>query len=91
MAIDPASSVETASVVALLRTGRRGWTEYAALIEEARSARPVLEEEQGLLADELIESATAALARWRRSGFMPSPCSTAVIRPTYSVCTTVPR
>ena len=68
-------------MVALLRTGRRPWVEYAALVEERGSARAVLDEElhsaggQTTLlpdptetADELIGNASVDLDRWESSG-----------------------
>lgn len=58
------SSSEAAALVALLRAGSRPWNIYADLVEEAGSARAVLEQEQGLLADELLEAAVAECSAW---------------------------
>ncbi len=60
---------ETAALVALLRGGRRPWQRYAELVEEARSATALLEEEQGLLAPEQLEAALAEIDRWREQRF----------------------
>src|ERR1035437_5908850 len=38
---------ESAALIALLRTGSRPWREYAELVEDAGSARAVLEQERG--------------------------------------------
>ncbi|MBV9684121.1 MAG: DNA-protecting protein DprA [Solirubrobacterales bacterium] len=72
---------DRAAMVALLRTGRRPWVEYAALVEERGSAEAVFDEELGspggqttLLpepaesADELIETARSDLERWAARG-----------------------
>lgn len=59
---------EAAALVALLRTGRRPWNVYADLVEDAGSALPILEHEQGLLADQLLETATGDIADWTAQG-----------------------
>jgi DNA processing protein len=61
-------TAETAWMVALLRHGRRGWNAYAGLVEAARSARPILEEEHGLLTQDLVEAGSRELAQWREAG-----------------------
>jgi len=71
-------------MVALLRTGRRSWVEYAAMVEERGSARAILEDElatdgnasgqQTLLtpghpdAQDLIDAAQTDLERWDAQG-----------------------
>jgi DNA processing protein len=62
------SSSETAAVVALLRAGRRSASEYADLVEDGHSAVAILEDEQGLLAGELLEESRAEIGRWREEG-----------------------
>ncbi len=69
---------DTAALVALLRTGRRPWVQYAGLVEDAGSARAVLEHElsedrgQGSLlaadADALLDLAARDIAGWRANG-----------------------
>jgi DNA processing protein len=75
---------ERAAMVALLRTGRRPWVEYAELVEERGSAAAVLRQEltspadpagQGTLlpapspdADRLLSEAHADLERWEAQG-----------------------
>jgi DNA processing protein len=59
---------ETAAVVALLRSGRRPWSEYAARIEAARAVGPVLDDELGLLASQEAEAAAADVERWNGQG-----------------------
>jgi DNA processing protein len=63
-----AAPPDTAALVALLRSGKRAWNTYAALLEEAGSATPVLQEEQGLLLDDLLADAAADLAKWKALG-----------------------
>jgi DNA processing protein len=62
------SATQAAALVALLRTGRRPWNVYAVLVEDAGAALPILEEEQGLLAGQLVEFAAAEVARWNEQG-----------------------
>jgi DNA processing protein len=58
------SSADTAALVALLRAGRRPPGVYADLVEEAGSAQAVLENEQPLLAADLIQTAAAEVRQW---------------------------
>lgn len=62
------SQSETAALVALLRATKRPVTEYADLIEDAGSATTILEDEQGLLAPELVEAARTEIAGWNDAG-----------------------
>ena len=62
------SATDRAALVALIRAGKRPCGVYADLVEEAGSALPVLEEEQGLLAPDLIEAAAADIASWEVEG-----------------------
>ena len=59
---------ETAALVALLRAGKRNPTVYADLVEEAGSARAVLDDEQGLLAGQLLDAAAAEVTAWSGQG-----------------------
>ena len=61
---------ERAALVALLRNrkARRSWQEYADLVEEAGSALATLEEEQGLLAAEVLDAAEAEIEGWQAQG-----------------------
>jgi DNA processing protein len=59
---------ETASLVALLKCGHRPWKVYADLVEKAGEARPLLEEEQGLLADQLVDLALRDIDAWSHEG-----------------------
>jgi DNA processing protein len=78
------SSIETAALVALLRTGDRAPSVYADLVEErgsalvileiehhrgANSARPRLFDDETM--DTLVGAAATDLARWRQQGFKP--------------------
>ena len=65
-ATTPTPELEVAAVVALMRSGRQPSAVYADLVEEAGSARPVLDEEQGLLAPQLLDEAAGDVARWAR-------------------------
>jgi DNA processing protein len=65
---DRAGLLETAALVALLRITRRPPAHYSDLLEEAGSARIVLEYEEGLLAPELAETAAADVAHWLDCG-----------------------
>jgi DNA processing protein len=61
---------ERTALVALLRSGRRSWTEYARLVEEAGSASAVLATEQDtLFSAEDEASARADIAGWRAQGY----------------------
>jgi DNA processing protein len=62
------SATQAAALVALLRTGQRGWNVYASLVEDAGEALPILEEEQGLLAGQLIDAAAAEIGGWNEQG-----------------------
>jgi DNA processing protein len=63
-----ATAADSAALVALLRTGKRPWSVYADLVEEAGSPLPVLEQEQGLLARHHIDDASADIAEWQEQG-----------------------
>lgn len=76
-----ASNGDRAALVALLRLGRRPWQQYADLVEEAGSARAVLESEVApgagqatMLApdarqlDDVIGNAADELSRWEARG-----------------------
>ncbi|MFZ1993389.1 MAG: DNA-processing protein DprA [Solirubrobacteraceae bacterium] len=70
---------ESAALVALLRLGRRPWSEYAEAVERAESALPVLERElaggdgqASLLPEDpapLLSRAAAEIGAWERDGF----------------------
>ena len=67
--------LETAALVALLRTGERPWSAYAELVEEQGSAVAVLEAEDQQQATLFprdpgarLQSAAAEIARWRSQG-----------------------
>src|SRR5437763_15163134 len=62
------AQAEKAALVALLRSGRRTWREYAALAEEAGELSALLEQELGLLAEEPLQQAAADLKRWSEQG-----------------------
>ena len=49
------SASETAALVALLRSAKRPVAEYADLVEDAGGATTILDDEQGLLAPQLLE------------------------------------
>jgi DNA processing protein len=68
---------ENAAFVVLLRTGKRPWQQYAGLVEDAGSARAVLEAERGgqarLFAPDQgeggnLEAAAKAIEQWRARG-----------------------
>jgi DNA processing protein len=63
-----ATSSETAAVLALLSHGRARSGDYLGLIECAGSARTALEQEHGLLADELQEQAALQIKAWHEQG-----------------------
>lgn len=65
---DTVDIVETAAVVALLRGGNRPPSHYADVLETVGSARAVLEQEAGLLAQEQLELALADVATWTSRG-----------------------
>jgi DNA processing protein len=58
------SDAETIALVALLRTGRRPWSFYAPALQEIGSARVLLDEEQGLLAEAVMAQAAEELREW---------------------------
>jgi len=62
------AEADTAALVALLRVGKRPRAVYADRVEEANSPIAVLEAEHGLLAHQLLESASAEIAAWRARG-----------------------
>jgi DNA processing protein len=62
------NSLEIAALVALLRVGRLAPEFYADRLEEKDSALAILEEEQGLLAGQLVHPAAAEIAHWERRG-----------------------
>jgi DNA processing protein len=59
---------ETGALVALLRSAKRPVPGYAALVEEAGSATVILEDEQGLLAPQLLAAAKAEIEAWHAAG-----------------------
>ena len=59
---------ETAALVALLRAPKRPAAEYASLVEEAGSATVILEDEQGLIAPQLLEEAKPQIEAWNAAG-----------------------
>lgn len=61
---------ERAALVALLRHGRRSWSEYARLVEEAGSATaPLIAEQDTLLGADDRVAARADIEGWRARGF----------------------
>ncbi len=62
------ADLETSVIVALMRSGRRPWKRYRAELSKAGSARALLDEEQGLLAEAAILAADAEVAEWQRRG-----------------------
>lgn len=63
-----AAEREAVALVALLRSRKRPYGAYADLVEDAGSARPILEEEQGLLVHQLIDEAAQEVTRWEAQG-----------------------
>lgn len=63
---DDRQLLEVAALVALLRLGKQPTAHYADLVEEAESARAILEQEEGLLAGSLVETAVADVRAWRQ-------------------------
>ena len=59
---------ETGALVALLRSAKRPVPGYAALVEEAGSATVILEDEQGLLAPQLLATAKTEIEAWHAAG-----------------------
>jgi DNA processing protein len=68
MELEFPTRLETAALVALLRMGKLAPARYADRLEEAGTALAILDEEQGLLAAELVDRAAAEIAAWRRCG-----------------------
>jgi DNA processing protein len=60
--------LDTTALIALLRVGTRPWSAYASLLEGTRNAAAVLQEEQGLLVDDLLVQAAADVEQWGRAG-----------------------
>jgi DNA processing protein len=58
----------SAALVALLRTGQRPWKVYAGMVEDARDAFRVLEQERGLLAQEQADRAAEDVVQWEADG-----------------------
>jgi DNA processing protein len=61
-------ALQTAALVALLKTAIRPWHAYAEAIEEGASALAVLEEERGLFAREELDAAAAEVVGWEQDG-----------------------
>src|SRR5947209_9862435 len=59
---------ETAALIALLRAARRPWNLYTRKVETACAARQILDDEHGLLADELLHAASKQLEWWEHEG-----------------------
>lgn len=57
---------ETAALIALLRSGKRRWSDYAVEVERGGSAWPLLTDEQGLLAEDAVSQAASELEAWSR-------------------------
>lgn len=66
-----ADLAETAALVAFLRAGGQLPPYCADRLEEAGSARSILEQEQGLLAQEFLLEAAADIQRWTERGIRP--------------------
>jgi DNA processing protein len=62
------SYAETTALVVLLRNGHRPPSHYADLVEEAGSGQAVLEQEHGLLTEDLSAAAASAIAGWTSHG-----------------------
>lgn len=60
------ADLETAALIALLRSGRRSWSGYASAVAEEGAARPLLDAEQGLLAESALAEAMDELVAWER-------------------------
>jgi DNA processing protein len=59
---------ETVALVAVLRSAKRPVIQYADLVEDAGSATAILNDEQGLLAPQLLEAAEGEIAGWQGAG-----------------------
>jgi DNA processing protein len=64
----PALSPDTAALVALLQAGKRPGAAYAELVEVSGSAQAILEQEHGLLASDLLDTAADAVTSWVAQG-----------------------
>jgi DNA processing protein len=62
---------ELAAMVALLKGTDRPWHQFSGAIEEHRSALPLLEEQHGLLAQELVQRELPQVETWQREGLLP--------------------
>ena len=65
---DGAPPADAVALIALLRTARRPPSHYADLMEQGHAAGDLLQDEQGLLAQELAALAATDLARWSEQG-----------------------
>jgi DNA processing protein len=65
------SLLELAAVIALLKSTDRPWHQFSGMIEEYGSALPLLEEQHGLLAQELIERELPQIKAWQHDGMLP--------------------
>lgn len=65
------SLTEIAALLALVRATQRPWHHHSSVIEDRGSALAVLEEEQGLLAYELMEQELARVNAWEAEGILP--------------------
>jgi DNA processing protein len=63
------ADLEAVALVALWRSRKRPAELYADLVEEIGSAHPILEEERGLLAPQLLDAAARQVAQWAGQGF----------------------
>ncbi len=63
-----AETIERAALVALLRSGKRSWQDYADMVEEAGGALQILDDELGLLAREDLDSIAAEIEEWEQQG-----------------------
>jgi DNA processing protein len=61
-------ALQTAALVALLKSSTRPWHTYSESVEEGASALAVLEEERGLFARNELDAAAAEVAGWEGSG-----------------------
>lgn len=65
----PAAELEAVALVALLRSRKQPPEVYADLVAETGSAQPILEEEQALLAPQLLDAAARDVAQWAALGY----------------------
>jgi DNA processing protein len=68
--VTPPAQAESAALVALLRTAKRPWSDYADLVEARGSALSLLEDEDSgtLFGDDRLDQAAADIERWHSSG-----------------------